>query len=448
MKRRLYDDLLRWKDLPGRKPLILKGARQTGKTWLLKAFGEAHFRRTHYVNFENAARFASLFTGGLQPRQILTQLALLLDEPIDAARDLVIFDEIQRVPEALTALKYFREEQPDLALVSAGSHIGLAVTESAFPVGQVDFLTLYPLTFSEFLRAVRPALADFVETRPPDEPISDALHEKLMQQFRTYTVVGGMPEAVNVWRSAPKDDADPLGTFRRLREIHCALAQSYASDFAKHAGKVNASDIARLFDGIPGQLARTVDGSFTRYRFKDALPGKTRFSAIAGPLDWLIRTGLALKVTQVERPELPLIAYAAENIFKLYLLDTGLLGAMAGLTPRDLLANDFGMYKGWVAENFVAQELTAAGYAPLHYWRGRAAEVDFIVATPNGIVPVEVKAGTVTHSKSLAAYAERFSPAQSVRLSGRNTFHTTGTTLDLPLYLAGQLGRYLAGVTE
>lgn len=443
MIRRLYDELTRWKDLSGRKPLILKGARQTGKTWLLKAFGEANFRRTHYVNFENAARFASLFAKGLQPRQILPQLALLLDEPIDTARDLVVFDEVQRVPEALTALKYFREEQPDLAVAAAGSHIGLSVTESAFPVGQVDFLTLYPLSFAEFLQATRPALADFLNRRAPTEAISDALHEELMQQVHTYTVVGGLPEAVNAWCARPKNGADQLATFRRVREIHAALAQSYASDFAKHAGKINATDIARLFESIPTQLARTVDGSFSRYRFRDAIPGKTRFSAIAGPLDWLIRTGLALKVTQVERPDLPLKAYASENLFKLYLLDIGLLWVMAGLTPRDLLAQDFGTYKGWIAENFVAQELTATGYAPLHFWRGKASEVDFLVPSANGVVPVEVKAGTVTHSKSLAAYAAKFSPPLAVRLSGRNPSYAPGAILDLPLYLAGQIDRHL-----
>lgn len=443
MKRKLFDELMRWKNLPERKPLILKGARQTGKTWLLKAFGEANFRCTHYVNFENATRFASLFAGGLQPRQILPQLALLLDEPIDTARDLVVFDEVQRAPEAMTALKYFREEQPDLAIAAAGSYIGLTVSESAFPVGQVDFLSLYPLSFAEFLQAVRPALADYLKDRAPCEPVSDALHDELMRQVRAYTVVGGMPEAVNAWRAIPRSGMDRLETFRRVREIHAALAQSYTSDFAKHAGKVNATDIARLFEGIPTQLARTVDGSFTRYRFKDALPGKTRFSAIAGPLDWVIRTGLALKVTQVERPDLPLKAYASENLFKLYLLDTGLLGAMAGLTPRDLLAQDFGTYKGWVAENFVAQELLAAGYAPLYFWRGKTAEVDFLVALPKGIVPVEVKAGTMTRSKSLAAYMKKFSPAFAVRLTGRNTTCAPGAIHDLPLYLAGQINRHL-----
>jgi predicted AAA+ superfamily ATPase len=444
MKRLLYDKLMGWKDMPGRKPLILKGARQTGKTWLLKAFGGANFRRTHYVNFEDTARYASLFTGGLQPRQVLSQLALLLDEPIDTARDLVIFDEIQRAPEALTALKYFREAQPDLALTAAGSHIGLTVSEGAFPVGQVDFLTLYPLSFAEFLGAARPALADFLANHTPSEPISDALHDEIMRHFRIYTVVGGMPEVVNAWRPAPENSAEPVDAFRRVREIHAALAQGYTSDFAKHAGKVNATDIARLFESIPTQLARTVNGSSTRYRFRDAVPGKTRFSAIAGPLDWLTKTGLALKVTQVERPDVPLKAYAAENLFKLYLLDTGLLGAMAGLAPRDLLVGDFGTYKGWIAENVVAQELTAADYAPLYFWRGKASEVDFLVTTQKGVLPLEVKAGTATRSRSLAAYTDKFRPPVAVRLSGRNKSSHSGPVLDLPLYLAGQLDRYLS----
>lgn len=443
MKRELTACLMSWKDRSGRKPLLLKGARQTGKTWLLKTFGQTNFRRTHYVNFETDARFRTLFSGGLQPRRILTQLALLLDEPIDTARDLVIFDEIQLAPEALTALKYFREEQPDLALVSAGSHIGLTVSGSAFPVGQVEYLTLYPLSFSEFLSATRPALADYLLNRPAREPVSDALHDELMREFRTYTVIGGMPEAVSAWREAPRDNPDPLATFRRVRDIQTALARSYASDFAKHAGKVNATDLARLFDGIPTQLARAVDGALSRYRFKDALPGKTRFSAIAGPLDWLIRTGLALKVSQVERPDTPLDAYAMENLFKLYLLDVGLLCAMAGLTPRDLLTGDFGTYKGWVAENFVAQELTASGYAPLHFWKGKTSEVDFLIASQKGTVPIEVKSGTVLRSRSLSVYIEKFHPAAAFRLSGWNPIYAPDAIADLPLYLAGQLARYL-----
>lgn len=444
MKRSLYDKLMRWKDMPGRKPLILKGARQTGKTWLLKTFGEANFRRTHYVNFENAAKYSSLFTGGLQPRQVLSQLALLLDVSIDTTRDLVIFDEIQRAPDALTALKYFREAQPDLALTAAGSHIGLTVSEVAFPVGQVDFLTLYPMSFTEFLGAVRPALADFLTNHTPAEPISEALHEEIMRHFRTYTVVGGMPEVVNAWRPAPENGAEPVDVFRRVREIHTTLAQGYTSDFAKHAGKVNATDLARLFESIPTQLARTVNGSSTRYRFRDAVPGKARFSAIAGPLDWLGKTGLAIKVAQVERPDLPLKAYATENLFKLYLLDTGLLGGMAELTPRDLLVGDFGTYKGWIAENVVAQELTAAGHAPLYFWRGKASEVDFLIATQKGVLPLEVKSGTVIHSRSLAAYADKYRPSMAIRLSARNKSSHSGPVLDLPLYLAGQLDRYLS----
>jgi predicted AAA+ superfamily ATPase len=444
MKRLISDSLLLWKNSAERKPLIVKGARQTGKTWIIKQFGERNFRKLHYVNFENAARFVSLFSGGLQPKRILAQLALLFDEPIDTARDLVFFDEAQCAPEALTALKYFREEQPDLALVAAGSHIGLTVSKSAFPVGQVEFLTLYPLSFAEFILAARPALSDYLEHRPLREPIAEALHDDLMRQFRAYTVVGGMPEAVKAWCAAPQDNPDPLGPLQRVREIQAALAQSYASDFAKHAGKTNATDIARLFDGIPAQLARTVDGSFTRYRFKDALPGKTRFSAIAGPLDWLIRTGLALKVALVERPDAPLSAFAVENLFKLYLLDVGLLGAMAGLLPRELLVNDFGTYKGWVAENFVAQELTASNRKPLYFWRGKISEIDFLIATDLGVVPVEVKSGALTRSKSLAAYAEKFKPPSAIRLSGRNPSFARGAIIDLPLYLAGQVNRYLA----
>ena len=436
MKRTLLDKLGLWRQKPDRKPLLLQGARQVGKTWLLREFGRLEFRRTHYVNFENATAYQSLFRSGLRPATVLPQLSLLLNESIDLRQDLLIFDEVQNSAEALTSLKYFREETPELAVCCAGSHVGLAVSGGSFPVGQVEFMTLHPLSFQEFLSAVDARIADAIAGFGSNTTIPEALHHHLWERLKIYYVTGGLPEAVEHYRTHVGDMAEAL---RGVRVIQKALLQGYQSDFAKHAGKVNAVHINRVLEAVPVQMMRAMDGSVGRFRFKGVIPERSKFAHLEGPIDWLVKTGLVIKVHMVEKPVLPLGVQAKPNLFKLYLFDVGLLGCMLDVQIASVLSQDFGTYKGYYAENLVAQELTAADRAPLYSWCGRQSEIEFLVVHEEGVVPVEVKSGTRAHSRSLSAYAAKYSPSLRIKVTARNLDRTVPGCHNIPLYLAGRL---------
>lgn len=436
MKRLMYSKLLEWKGRRERKPLIVRGARQVGKTWILKEFGQSEFRASHYVNFQEKNIFNDLFLNGLSPQKILDQLSVLLDADIDTNSDLLIFDEIQDSEEALTSLKYFREELPQLSLCCAGSYIGLTVSESSFPVGQVDFLDLYPMTFLEYLMAVDERAADFLATMDSEVSITHALHQKLLEYWKTYLFVGGMPEAVNAYCS----HADDIhGAINSVRTVQNSLISGYRGDFAKHAGKENAAHINRVFDAIPVRLAQAVDGGVSRFRFKGVVPARSKYSQLSGPIDWLVKAGLSLKVNYVETPELPLKAFAKENFFKLYFLDVGLLGCALDLSASSVLNQDYGSYKGFFAENYVAQELAASGRSALYCWQGRKSEIEFLRVMNDQVVPVEVKAGVCARSRSLAAYVKKYNPALKIKVTARNLDRRSGDYINYPLYMASWL---------
>lgn len=436
MKRAVFKKLCEWKKASVRKPLLLQGARQVGKTWLLREFGRLEFRRAFYVNFENAVAFQSLFRSGLRPSTVIPQLSILLNERIVPGQDLLIFDEIQNSAEALTSLKYFREEMPEMALCCAGSHVGLALSATSFPVGQVEFLTLYPLSFEEFLGATDERAAGVIAGFNHDTVIPESIHRHLWEQLKIYYVTGGLPEVVEYYRTHRDNLPEAL---RGVRGIQRGLLQGYQSDFSKHAGKVNAVHINRVLEAVPVQMLRVVDDSVARFRFKGVIPEKSKFAQLEGPIDWLVKAGLIVKVHLVEKPDLPLRAYAKPGLFKLYLFDVGMLGCMLDLPFGAILGQDYGTYKGYYAENFVAQELSAAGRAPLYSWRGRQSEIEFLLTRESGVIPVEVKAGIRAHSKSLSAYVEKYAPPLKIKVTARNLDRTTPDCHNIPLYLAGAL---------
>jgi predicted AAA+ superfamily ATPase len=436
MKRMIYNNLCGWKSQTTRKPLVLQGARQVGKTWLLKEFGQREFRRCFYVNFENAAAFHSLFRSGLRPSTVIPQLSILLNETIVPAQDLVIFDEVQCSKEALTSLKYFREEMPELALCCAGSHVGLSVNEASFPVGQVEFMTLYPLSFEEFLLATDERASGVLTGFGSGTEIPEAVHQHLWECLKRYYVTGGLPEVVDYYRTHL---ADLPGALRGVRALQKALLQGYQSDFAKHAGKVNAVHINRVLEAVPIQLMRVMDDSVGRFKFKGVIPDRSKYAQLEGPIDWLVKAGLVLKVPLVEKPELPLRAYAKPNLFKLYLFDVGMLGCMLDLPFDSILDQDYGSCKGYYAENLVAQELTAAGRSPLYTWHGRQSEIEFLLTRESNVIPVEVKAGASAHSRSLSAYSEKYAPAMKIKVTARNLDRSRPACHNVPLYLAGKL---------
>lgn len=436
MQRAISANLRLWKEEQSRKPLILKGARQVGKTYSLKAFGSDCFPRTHYLNFEENAAIALFFDRDLRPARILEELRFYLRTEIDPRRDLVIFDEIQRCPRALTSLKYFCEEQPELAICAAGSLLGISLNDEAFPVGKVTFLEMWPMTFNEFLLGIgEKQLVERLEGFNGKDPFPDAAHDRLWNMWKTYLVVGGLPEAVNTYNLR---NSDNYAALQAVRKVQHDLENAYLADMAKHSGKTNALHIERLWKNIPVQLARAQDNSAPKFRFRDAIPGVRGYERLTGPLDWLEQAGLVHRVSILDSVGMPLAGQAVENRFKLYFFDAGMLSAVSGLSLEAIMQYGFGSYQGYIAENFVAQEMKAAGCRNLYGWQGRTSEVEFLAETVDGIIPLEVKSGKVIHSKSLGVYEERYQPKYSVILSARN-FNLSGKRLQIPLYAAGMV---------
>lgn len=437
MERALYHQLLLWKNKRNRKPLILKGARQVGKTWLLEHFGRQEFAGLHIINFEKDPDVCSLFEGPLSPAVLLDRISIFLNKTVDPYSDLLVFDEIQECPRAVTSLKYFFEELPELALCCAGSHIGLAFGESSFPVGKVDILHLYPLSFREFLSNIQPKLETLLDTHPP---IPVAFHNRLWEQVKTYFFTGGMPEVVKTFlEKGTLDNA----TVDEIRNIQQKLLEGYRADFAKHAGKINAAHINRVFESVPEQLSKAVDSSVKRYRFKDIIPGYSKFSQLEGPIDWLIQSGLVVPVSIVESPGVPLRSRKKSSMFKLFFFDIGLMGCMAGISASSIISQQYGSYKGFVAENYTAQELLSSGWSDLYAWRGKTSEIEFLLHKDEQIVPVEVKSGKrVSRAKSLRVYCDKYQPQEAVIVSASREKHEEGHH-HMPLYKVGELRKLL-----
>ena len=389
------------------------------------------------ANFEEDERLGRIFEQDLKPDRILDELQFYLDQIINRRQDLVIFDEIQRCPRALTSLKYFSEDMPELALCAAGSLLGVTLHEDSFPVGKVQFLDMHPLSFDEFLDGVgKERLAELIRKHDLTKPLPETAHEQLWGMWKHYLVVGGLPEAVNSYRERQDNLYEAVQMTRKTQRD---LLDAYLADIAKHCGKTNALHIERLWRNVPAQLAKTQNGSAGKFKLRDGIPGIRGYERLSTPLDWLERANLLIRVPIVDTVGIPLFGYVKENRFKLYFFDVGLLGAISGIAPATFLNYDFGSYQGYVAENFVAQELRAAGVKTLYCWQGRTAEVEFLLEEEGEIMPVEVKSGWVTQSKSLKVYAERYHPPKAYILSANN-INQRNISRYLPLYTAGRLG--------
>ncbi|MBN2802451.1 MAG: ATP-binding protein [Deltaproteobacteria bacterium] len=441
MKRTLYDRLLLWKDDEKRKPLVLHGARQVGKTWLLKHFGENEFSGVHHIDFDRYKKeLTLLFDETIDPYKLIENLSLMFFRPIDIERDLLIFDEIQHVPRALTSLKYFCEQLPQMALCAAGSLLGVSLSHESYPVGKTDEMNLYPLNFEEFLiNHDIPLLYQAYLAGYKEQHIAPIAHQQLMEMLKCYYVTGGMPEVVRTYLE--NRDLNILLNMDKVRKIQLNLISNYMSDFAKHSGKINAIHIASVFENIPMQLASFMDNSVERYKFKDVLPNKKGFNALRGPIDWLSKAGLILKVNICNRAEVPLKSFCKDNLFKLYFFDVGLLGASLEISPSSLMLDNYGMTKGFFVENFVATEFAGA-QIPLYSWTHRNSEVEFIIDNNGRLIPVEVKAGQRTKAKSLYQYIIKYRPENAYIFSSKQ-FADDDTKQIVPLYFAGQLKNML-----
>ena len=429
--------LVEWKNKDSRKPLLLKGVRQVGKTHLLKEFGRLHFSKCHYFNFEKQPSLAKLFEPDLNPQRILQALSFQLNHSITLGEDLVIFDEIQEAPKALTSLKYFQEECPQLHICGAGSLLGLYLNAGSFPVGKVTFETLRPMSFEEFLMAGEDKGLSFLRDFSASASNAEMIHDHLWNQLKHYFIVGGLPEAVATYVA---DKNNLFEAFSNVRKKQEDLLKSYYADIAKHAGKINAMHIDRVFRSVPAQLSQVQDGSIARFKFKGVVPGITHYDRLAGAIDWLESAGMVIKVHITNSGLLPFQSYSKENFFKLLIFDVGILGSMSDLSPKTILDYDYGSYKGYFAENFVAQEFIESGLEKLFCWQEQKMEVEFLAEKQGKVVPIEVKAGTATKAQSLKAFIEKYPTCQPVVLSGKLVPEREKKGWShYPLYLAGQL---------
>lgn len=433
MQRTLLKALIAWKNQTIRKPLLIDGARQTGKTFLLKElFGQA-FTNTLRLDFLENPEFKKAFDGSLSPDELLMKIELLTNQVFNPETDLLILDEIGECERAVTSLKYFAEKAPTYFVAASGSNIGLL---NAFPVGKVEQYNLRPLTFQEFIYASKePALINAFDTQAS----SAAAHSKLMDKLTDYFFTGGMPEAVDAWYQ--HKDSSILERVEKVSKIHADLVEGYRRDFGKYAGKVDATLIESVFNSIPAQLSLTTDESVKRFKFKNVHERKSRYSDLESAIHWLKCCRLALANYPIEgQPKSPLAAYKKENMVKLFLFDVGLLNHMLGIGYQESKRQRF-EYKGYVAENFVQQELTAIGVDPSYSWQDARAEIEFILATDNGnVVPVEVKSGKRTRAKSLTSYVEKCMPTKTFKLTGtQGSGVMEQTNVVMPLYFTQYL---------
>lgn len=428
MYRIAIEKLYKWKESKRRKPLIIEGARQVGKTWLMKEFGEKAYKNTVYVNFDSNSAIGTLFANDLNPERLIMGLELYAGHKIDPDNTLLIFDEVQEVPRALTSLKYFYENAPEYHIICAGSLLGIALHQgTSFPVGKVDFLKLYPLSFREFLMATnKERFADLLLSG--DYDMITIFKTDYITALKEYYFVGGMPEAVLCFKQS-KD-------FNEVRAIQGRILAAYEQDFSKHAPNEIVPKIRMLWNSVPSQLAK---------ENKKFIYGLVRQGARAKDYEiaimWLSDCGLVHKVSRVNNIGIPLKAYEDLKAFKLFLLDVGLLGCMAGLHQSTLIDGNalFVEFKGALTEQYVCQQLMTMDNINVYYYtndRG-SCEVDFVVDTGDRITPIEVKAEVNLKAKSLKVYRERFSPEISIRTSMAD-YKKEDWLLNLPLYAIEQ----------
>lgn len=426
MQRDIYQTLMSWKINKKRKPLLVKGARQVGKTYTIQHFGKQEFKHLFYLNFEENPELKQFFQVNLNPKRIVRDLGYYFEMEILPEEHLLFFDEIQECPEALNCLKYFQEQSPEYPIIGAGSLLGVKLGHvKGFPVGKVEFLEMRPLNFLEFLGALRkPRLRELLSTLTNGDQIAEPLHSELLSLLKFYYIVGGMPEVVSQFIS----NQDDLQAVRRIQKN---ILDAYLLDFAKHAPSNQIMKITTLWNIIPTQLSK----ENKKFIFS-AIHESARSREYEEAMQWLEDAGLIHKTFRISTPKLPVNSYVDPKAYKIFMLDVGLLGAMAHLPPKILVEGHllFTEFKGALTENFVAQELATLLDKRLYYWaNGAEAEVDFIILIDTDLFPLEVKSGESKKKTSLRSYVEKFAPKRVFRTSPMN-FHQHDSFLNIPLY--------------
>lgn len=422
MKRNAILKLVQWKNSPERKPMVLRGARQVGKTWLMKEFGKNYYDNYVYFNFDEEDELKSIFETNKNPHRIIELLSMISDEKIEPEKTLIIFDEIQECPEALNTLKYFKEKANEYHVITAGSLLGtLLAKPKSYPVGMVNLLDIYPLTFDEFLNAIDSGLYAYYESIQKEQVIEQIFHQRLLDAYNYYLIIGGMPECVSSWIKY-KDPA-------MVSKIQRELIEVYENDFSKHNGKVNSGRILMVFRSIVSQLAKPNE----KFMYGAVREG-ARARDFEEAIEWLVSAGMLNRVYNVSKMEHPLSAFDKLDQFKLFVFDTGLLKQMADVDNSAILLKTDYQFKGPLTENYVLQQLQGQFEVEPRYYSDKKGEIDFVVQNKMEIIPIEVKGGEDRSANSFKTYVANNAPQHAYRFSKRG-YRKDGGFTNLPLYL-------------
>ena len=423
MRRNAIQELITWKSSEDRKPMVLKGARQVGKTWLMKEFGQNYYDSYVYFNFDEEDELKSIFEANKNPQRIIELLSLIAGEKILQGKTLIIFDEIQECPEALNTLKYFKEKANEYHVIAAGSLLGTLLAQpKSYPVGMVNLLDIYPLTFDEFLEATDESLYAYYSSIQKEQPIEEIFHSRLLEAYNYYLIIGGMPECVSSW-NAHKDPA-------KISQIQKELIEVYENDFSKHNGKVNSGRILMVFRSIVAQLAKSNE----KFMYGAVREGG-RARDFEEAIEWLVSAGMLNRVYNVSKMEHPLAAFDKLDQFKLFVFDTGLLKHMAGIDNSAILLKTDYQFKGPLTENYVLQQLRGQFEVEPRYYSDKNSEIDFLIQCGTEIIPVEAKGGEDKSAPSFKKYIADRHPEHALRYSKRG-YRKDGAITNLPLYLA------------
>lgn len=423
LKRNAIQELIKWKFDEERKPMVIRGARQVGKTWLMKEFGQNYYKSYVYLNFDEEDELKSIFESNKNPHRIIELLSMIAGEKILPEETLIIFDEVQECPEALNTLKYFKEKANDYHVIAAGSLLGtLLAKPKSYPVGMVNLLDLYPLTFDEFLDAVDPFLFSYYASIQKEQQIEEIFHNRLLEAYNNYLIIGGMPECVSSWVKY-KDPA-------RVSQIQRELIEVYENDFSKHNGKVNSGRILMVFRSIVAQLAKPNE----KFMYGAVREGG-RARDFEEAIEWLVSAGMLNRVYNVSKMEHPLSAFDKLDQFKLFIFDTGLLKHMAGIENSAILLKSDYQFKGPLTENYVLQQLRGQFDVEPRYFSDKNNEIDFILQYGTEIIPIEAKGGEDKSAPSFKRYIADHHPDHAIRFSKRG-YRKDGYISNLPLYLA------------
>ena len=430
MKRNAIENLKKWRDDPERKPMVLRGARQVGKTWLMKEFGRTCYENYVYFNFDEEDELKSIFADSKNPTRIIELLSMLSGKKIIPGKTLIIFDEIQECSEALNALKYFREKANEYHIITAGSLLGTLLAQpKSYPVGMVNLLEVSPLTFDEYLEATDPILFSYYASVIKGQEIEDIFHNRLIESYNYYMIIGGMPECVVSWIKYK----DP----EKIASIQRELVEIYENDFSKHNGKVNSGRILMVFRSIVSQLAKPNE----KFMYGAVREG-SRARDFEEAIEWLVSAGMLNRLYNVSKAEHPLSAFDKLDQFKLFVFDTGLLTHMAGIDNAAILLKSDYQFKGPLTENYVLQQLHGQFAVEPRYYADKNGEIDFVLQNGMEIIPVEVKAGEDRSAPSFKRYIAENNPKNAIRFSKRG-YRKDGGFTNIPLYLARKLKELL-----